>query len=61
MRFVPRLTQVGLLLQGAPLHIAQVVATATGGAGMALVFGYQIWRYKLRGPVNVASRCRPLS
>jgi len=88
----------GLLLQGAPLHIAQVVTTATigvlafsaasggyafgplawparialfcfspllidpdtttdliGGAGMALVFGYQIWRYKLRGPVNVST------
>lgn len=88
----------GLLLQGVPLHIAQVVTTATigvlafsaasggyafgplawparialfcfspllidpdtttdliGGAGMALVFGYQIWRYKLRGPVNVST------
>ena len=88
----------GLLLQGAPLHIAQVVTTATigvlafsaasggyafgplawparialfcfspllidpdtttdliGGAGIALVFGYQIWRYKLRGPVNVST------
>lgn len=88
----------GLLLQGDPLHVAHVVATAAigvlgfsaatggyafgplawpvrialfcfspllidpdtttdliGGAGMALVFGYQIWRYKLRGPVNVST------